>query len=91
MYATSDTGRAVINESSDATLTRDTSTLHVVSTSAASTQGVMSQEMAHGGVINDQMNTFDSEKLVSELAVPIIVAVGVAASFGFLLASRRRR
>jgi hypothetical protein len=51
----------------------------------------MSQEMAHGGVINDQMNTFDNEKLVSQLAVPIIVAVGVVASFGFLLASRRRR
>ena len=90
-YATSDTGRLVINESSDATLTRDTSTLHVVNTSAASSQGVMSQEMAHGGVINDQMNTFDNEKLVSQLAVPIIVAVGVVASFGFLLASRRRR
>jgi transglutaminase-like putative cysteine protease len=90
-YATSDTGRIVINESSDATLTHDTSTLHVVSTSAASSQGVMTQEMAHGGVINDQMNTFDSEKLVSQLAVPIIVAVGVVASFGFLLASRRRR
>jgi len=90
-YATSDTGRTVINESSDATLTRDTSTLHVVNTSAASSQGVMSQEMAHGGVINDQMNTFDNEKLVSQLAVPIIVAVGVVASFGFLLASRRRR
>ncbi len=90
-YATSDTGRVVINESSDATLTRDTSTLHVVNTSAASSQGVMSQEMAHGGVINDQMNTFDGEKLVSQLAVPIIVAVGVVASFGFLLASRRRR
>ena len=90
-YATSDTGRIVINESSDTTLTHDTSTLHVVSTSAASSQGVMSQEMAHGGVINDQMNTFDSEKLVSQLAVPIIVAVGVVASFGFLLASRRRR
>ena len=90
-YATSDTGRVVINESSDATLTRDTSTLHVVNTSAASSQGVMTQEMAHGGVINDQMNTFDSEKLVSQLAVPIIVAVGVVASFGFLLASRRRR
>jgi len=40
----------------------------------------MSQEMAHGGVINDQMNTFDGEKLVSQLAVPIIVAVGVVAS-----------
>jgi len=90
-YATSDTGRIVINESSDTTLTHDTSTLHVVSTSAASSQGVMSQEMAHGGVINDQMNTFDNEKLVSQLAVPIIVAVGVVASFGFLLASRRRR
>ena len=90
-YATSDTGRVVINESSDATLTRDTSTLHVVNTSAASSQGVMTQEMAHGGVINDQMNTFDSEKLVRQLAVPIIVAVGVVASFGFLLASRRRR
>jgi transglutaminase-like putative cysteine protease len=90
-YATSDTGRTVINESSDATLTRDTSTLHVVNTSAASSQGVMSQEMAHGGVINDQMNPFDNEKLVSQLAVPIIVAVGVVASFGFLLASRRRR
>ena len=90
-YATSDTGRIVINESSDATLRHDTSTLHVVNTSAASSQGVMSQEMAHGGVINDHMNTFDSEKLVSQLAVPIIVAVGVVASFGFLLASRRRR
>ncbi|MFZ0925372.1 MAG: transglutaminase-like domain-containing protein [Halobacteriota archaeon] len=90
-YATSDTGRVVINESSDATLPRDTSTLHVVSTSAASSQGVMSQEMAHGGVINDQMNTFDSERVVSELAVPVIVAVGVAASLGFLRASRRRR
>jgi transglutaminase-like putative cysteine protease len=90
-YATGDTGRVLINESSDATLTHDTSTLHVVNTSAASSQGVMSQAMAHGGVINDQMKTFDSEKLVSQLAVPIIVAVGVAASFGFLLASRRRR
>lgn len=60
-YATSDTGRIVINESSDATLTHDASTLRVVNTSAASSQGVMSQEMAHGGVINNQMNTFASE------------------------------
>ena len=90
-YATGDTGRVAINESSDATLTRDTSTLHVIDTSAAASQVVMSQEMAHGGVVNDRINTFDSEKLVSQLAVPIIVAVGVTASFGFLLASRRRR
>jgi len=89
-HATSETGHVVINESSDATLTRDTSTLHVIDTSGASSQEVMSQEMAQGGVINDQMNTFESEKLVSQLAVPIIVAVGVVASFGFLLASRRR-
>ena len=90
-YATSDTGHVVVNESSAVTLTRDTSTLRVVNTSAASSQEVMSQEMAHGGVINDQMNTFDSETLVGQLAVPIIVAVAAVASFGFLLASRRRR
>jgi transglutaminase-like putative cysteine protease len=90
-YATSDIGRVVINESSDATLTRDTSTLHVVNTSAAASRVVMSQQMAHGGVINDRMNTLDSETLASQLAVPIIVAIGVIASFGFLLAFRRRR
>jgi len=89
-YATSDTRRVAINESSDATLTQDTSTLHVVNTSAASSQVVMSQEMAHGGVINDRMNAFDGETLVSQLAVPIIVAVSVVASFGLLLARKRR-
>jgi hypothetical protein len=47
--------------------------------------------MAHGGVINDRINTFDGETLLSQLAVPIIVAVGLVASFGFLLARRRRR
>ena len=90
-YATSANGRLALNESSDVTLVRDTSTLRVVNTSAASSQGVISQEMAHGGVINDRINTFDSETLLSQLAVPLIVAVGVVASFGFLLARRRRR
>jgi transglutaminase-like putative cysteine protease len=90
-YAVGNTGRVVVNESSTATLTRDTSTLRVVNTSAASSHVIMSQQMAHGGVINDQMNTFDSQTLVSQLAVPIIVAVGVLASFRFLLARRRRR
>jgi transglutaminase-like putative cysteine protease len=90
-YTASGNRRVTISDSSDVTLVRDTSTLHVVNTSAASSQGVISQEMAHGGVINDRINAFDSETLVSQLAVPIMVAVGVVASFGFLLARRRRR
>ena len=90
-YATSGNGRLALNESSDVTLVRDTSTLRVVNTSAVSSQGVISQEMAHGGVINDRINTFDGETLLSQLAVPLIVTVGVVASFAFLLARRRRR
>jgi transglutaminase-like putative cysteine protease len=90
-YSTSTNGRVALNESSDVTLVRDTSTLRVVNTSAASSNGVISQEMAHGGVINDRINTFDGETLLSQLAVPLIVAVGVVASFAFLLARRRRR
>jgi hypothetical protein len=90
-YTASGNRRVTISDSSDVTLVRDTSTLHVVNTSAASSQGVISQEMAHGGVINDRINAFDSETLVSQLAVPIMVALGVVASFGFLLARRRRR
>ncbi len=90
-YTASSNRRVTISDSSAVTLVRDTSTLRVVNTSAASSQGVISQEMAHGGVINDRINAFDSETLVSQLAVPIMVAVGVVASFGFLLARRRRR
>jgi hypothetical protein len=47
--------------------------------------------MAHGGVINDRMNTFDAGKIASQLAMPILVAVGAVATLGVLLASRRRR
>jgi len=90
-YTTSANGRVVINESSNVTLMHETSTLRVVNTSAASSQTVISQEMAHGGVINDRINTFDSETLLKQLAVPITVAVCVLASFAFLLARRRRR
>jgi len=90
-YATTDSGRVSMTESSDASLTHDSSSLRVIGTSTASNQSVISQEMAHGGVVNDQLTTFGIENIAGQLAVPAIVAVGVVATFVFLLKRRRRR
>lgn len=86
-----DNGRVAINDSTDATIMHDASALRVVHTSTASNQRVLSQEMAHGGTVNDRMNALGGEELLVWLAVPVIAAVAVAASSGLLLARRRRR
>ena len=81
---------AAINDSSDVSIIHDTSALHIVHTSTASNQSIMSQEMAHGGIINDRMNALGSEELLW-LALPVTAAIAAVASSGLLLARRRRR
>ena len=87
--AVGDNGRVVINDSSDVNIISDTSALRVIHTSSASNQRVLSQEMAHGGTLNDHMNTFNGKELLVWLAVPIIAAVAVVA--GLRLSRARRR
>jgi transglutaminase-like putative cysteine protease len=87
--AVGDNGRVVINDSSDANIISDTSALRVIHTSSASNLRVLSQEMAHGGTLNDHMNTFNGKELLVWLAVPIIAAVAVVA--GLRLSRARRR
>ncbi len=88
--AVGDNRRVVINDSSDAIILHDTSALRVIHTSSASNLRVLSQEMAHGGTLNDHMNAFDSEELLVWLAVPITVAVAVVAGLSLSRARRRR-
>jgi transglutaminase-like putative cysteine protease len=90
-YTGGDSGRVAINDSSNATIVHDASTLRIVHTSTASTQRVISQEMAHGGTINDHINAVSSEELLIWLALPAAAAFAVIASFGLLFARRRRR
>jgi hypothetical protein len=65
--------------------------LHIIHTSTVSNQRVISQEMAHGGAINDHINVASSEELFIWLAVAVAAAFAVFASSGLLLARRRRR
>jgi transglutaminase-like putative cysteine protease len=88
--AVGDNRRVVINDSSDAIILHDTSALRVIHTSSASNLRVLSQEMAHGGTLNDHMNAFDSEELLVWLAVPTTVAVAVVAGLSLSRARRRR-
>ncbi len=84
-YTAGDGLPAAINESSDVRLTHETSSLKIVNTSAASNQRVISQQMAHGGLVNEKMNSIQYEKL-TELAVPIAVvvtALGVALGYAY--------
>ncbi len=86
--AVGDNSRVLINDSSDATILHETSALRVIHTSSASNQRVLSQEMAHGGTVNDRINAFDGDKLLVWLAVSITAASAVVV--GLLLARRRR-
>jgi transglutaminase-like putative cysteine protease len=88
--AVGDNRRVVINDSSDATIVHDTSALRIIHTSSASNQRVLSQEMTHGGTVNDHLNAFDGEELLVWLVVPIAAAFAVVAGLGLLLARRRR-
>jgi len=88
--AVGDNRRVVINDSSDAIITHDTSALRVIHTSSASNLRVLSQVMAHGGTLNDHMNAFGSEELLVWLAVSITVAVAVVAGLSLSRARRRR-
>jgi hypothetical protein len=85
-----DNRRVVINDSSDAIITHDSSALRVIHTSSASNLRVISQEMTHGGTLNDRMNAFNSEELLVLLAVPITAVVAVVAGLGLSRARRRR-
>jgi transglutaminase-like putative cysteine protease len=86
-----DTRRVVINDSSDAIVVGDNSALRIIHTSSASSKRVLSQEMAHGGIVNDHMNAFNGEELKVGLAVPIIAAFAAVAGLSLLFARRRRR
>lgn len=88
--AVGDARHVVINDSSDATVVQDTSDLHVIHTSSASNQQVLSQEMAHGGTVNDHINAFSGEGLLVRLAAPIIAAVAAVAGLSLLFSRRRR-
>ena len=85
-----DTRRVVVNDSSDAIVVQDNSALRIIHTSSASSNRVLSQEMAHGGTINDHMNAFNGEELLVGLAVPVIVAFAAVAGLSLLFARRRR-
>ncbi|MGZ4914388.1 MAG: transglutaminase-like domain-containing protein, partial [Halobacteriota archaeon] len=88
-YAIGDTMPAVIRDSSDVTLTHEASSLQIAHTSAASSQRVISQEMAHGGVVNEKINNINYEKL-TEPAVPIAIVVALT-GIALVYAYRRRR
>jgi len=90
-YTGGNSGQVAINDSSSATIVQETSTLRIIHTSTASNQRVISQEMAHGGAINDHINVVSSEELFIWLAVAVAAAFAVFASSGLLLARRRRR
>jgi transglutaminase-like putative cysteine protease len=88
--AVGDTRHVVINDSSDASVQQDTSDLHVIHTSSASNQQVLSQEMAHGGTVNDHINAFSGEESLVRLAAPIILAFAAVAGLSFLFTRRHR-
>jgi transglutaminase-like putative cysteine protease len=90
-YAASSAGRVAANVSLNATVEHDSSNLHVVHTSAASNKTIISQEMAHGGAVNDRIDVLPGEGLLIWLAVPAAVASAVIAGSAFLFARRRRR
>ena len=90
-YTSGNGGRVAINDSSNATIVHETSALRIVHTSTASNQRVISEEMAHGGTVNDHINVVSSEELFIWLALAVAAAFAVIASFGLLLARRRRR
>jgi len=85
-----DNRRVVINDSSAAIIVHDTSALRVIETSSVSNQRVLSQEMTHGGTINDHTSAFHGEELLVLLAVPITAALVIVSGIGLLLARRRR-
>lgn len=88
-YATGDVSPAAISESSDVKLTRETSSLQIVGTSAASNQRVISQQMAHGGLVNEKINSTQYEKL-TEVAVPIAIVVATT-GIALRYVQKRRR
>jgi transglutaminase-like putative cysteine protease len=90
-YAASGGGRVAVNVSLNATVTHESSDLHIVHTSSASTKRIISQEMAHGGVVNDRMDVMTGEGLLIWLAVPAAVSFAVVAGSVFLFARRRSR
>ncbi|MGZ7171786.1 MAG: transglutaminase-like domain-containing protein [Halobacteriota archaeon] len=88
--AVGDSRHIIINDSSDAIVVQDTSDLHVIHTSSASNQQVLSQEMAHGGTVNDHINALSGEGLLGNLAAPIIVVFAAVAGLSLIFARRRR-
>lgn len=90
-YTSGNGGRVAINDSSNATIVHETSALRIVHTSTASNQRVISEEMAHGGTVNDHINVVSSEELFIWLALAVAAAFAVIASSRLLLARRRRR
>jgi transglutaminase-like putative cysteine protease len=90
-YAASGGGRVAVNASLTATVARESSDLHVVHTSSASNKRIISQEMVHGGVVNDRMDMVTGEGLLIWLAVPVAVASAIIAGSVFLFVRRRGR
>jgi len=90
-YTTGYAAPATVKESAQAKITHESSSLQVIQTSAASSQVIISQQMAHGGVVNDRVNSFSRDTLLNEYGVPIVATVAVIATCGFLFACKRRR
>lgn len=90
-YSAGSSGRLAVDIASNATVVHESSDLHIVHTSSASKKSIISQEMAHGGAINDHINMITSEGALIWLAVPATVAVAVIASSVFLFGRRRSR
>ena len=90
-YSGGNGGRVAINDSSSATIVHETSALRIVHTSTASNQRVISEEMAHGGTVNDHINVVSSEELLIWLALAVAASFAVVATSRLLLARRRRR
>jgi transglutaminase-like putative cysteine protease len=87
-YAASGEGRVAVNVSLNATVEHESSDLHIVHTSSASSKRIISQEMAHGGVVNDRMDVITGQALLIWLAVPAAVSSAVIAGSVFLFARR---
>ncbi len=88
-YATGDVSPAAIHESSNVTLTHEASSLQIVDTSTASHQRIISQQMTHGGLVNEKVNGIPYEQLMG-LAIPIGV-IAVATGVVLRYAYKRRR
>ncbi len=88
-YSTGDVLPAAIDDSSDVKLTHEASSLQIVDTSAASDQRVLSQQMAHGGTVNQKMSSIQYEKLTAFVVPIAVVVIAVGAALRHI--SKRRR